>query len=413
MTPAMLGIIPNSHLSRKSPQTSHRAGARQVIIHLRNWATVFLLASASLAPGGPAQADEAPRNDKDGAARLPTPLDFATLKTLPLIETIERGTREYTLFLPDPDAFGARAPVAVPASGRARALARIEGLPPDLRRLVWLTWLLDCWGGKDTEGLHTFFYLWGGDDAFQVRDALFEAGLLSQDRVFRQAMAAFGPLYPADRKTRAPFFAWSQPATRIDATTTMPQPLNAFDEKLMALSVAFGSREAYVRAIEKFVAATPNLRDWVNAQRAKLSDETRLAWLTGQLSASPEAMAARIASWPAPYRQLYLIDLFNKEMLNGGVHQFFLNSSGALAPEVANALREAGLPKHAAAVEQGIAMFAAPYPADRKVRGRYFFVNGETTDWDKQLDALTAEVDDGAIGAAMLAIARREGVLPQ
>jgi hypothetical protein len=47
---------------------------------------------------------------------------------------------------------------------------------------------------------------------------------------------------------------------------------------------------------------------------------------------------------------------------------------------------------------------------DRQLRGRYFFANGETKDWDKQLDALTGDVDDGA---AMPAIARREGLLPK
>jgi hypothetical protein len=58
-------------------------------------------------------------------------------------------------------------------------------------------------------------------------------------------------------------------------------------------------------------------------------------------------------------------------------------------------------------------MFASPYPVDRQIRGRYFFVNGETTEWGNKLDALTVEVDDGAIGAAMLAIAQRAGLLPK
>ena len=58
-------------------------------------------------------------------------------------------------------------------------------------------------------------------------------------------------------------------------------------------------------------------------------------------------------------------------------------------------------------------MFASPYPVDRQIRGRYFLVNGETTAWDNKLDALTAEVDDGAIGVAMLAIAQRDGALPR
>ena len=58
-------------------------------------------------------------------------------------------------------------------------------------------------------------------------------------------------------------------------------------------------------------------------------------------------------------------------------------------------------------------MFASPYPVDRQIRGRYFFVNGETTERDNKLDALAVEGDGGAIGEAMLAIAQREGLLPK
>jgi hypothetical protein len=58
-------------------------------------------------------------------------------------------------------------------------------------------------------------------------------------------------------------------------------------------------------------------------------------------------------------------------------------------------------------------MFPTPYPVDRPVRGRYLFADGETTDWDNKLDALTSDVDDGAIDLAMLAIARRAGLSPR
>ena len=359
------------------------------------------MTAASLATGGAAGA----RADQPAIA-----LNLIALKTMPLITVIEKAGIGYTLFLPEPGFMALHSDHEGPGS----ALARIEALDPELRRLVWLTWLLDCWGLEKDQGLHTFFFLWGGDYAAEVRDALFEAGLLKQDRIFRQAMAAFGPHYPASRLTRTPFFAWSQPGTRIDATTTMPAPLNAFDRKILALSAAFGDRDAYGRALEDFVRGSPKLLAFVGEARAALSDDERLGWLTDRLSiAGPGAMAARIADWPAAYRALYLLDLFNEEMLNGGVHQFFSNSSGDLAPQVAAALREAGLAKHAAAVEKGIAMFASPYPVDRGERGRYFFVNGETTDWDNKLDALTGEVDDGAIGAAMLAIAKAADILPQ
>jgi Domain of unknown function (DUF4375) len=396
-------ICPVKRLHALSPWTA------QVIIRRTIWPAILLMAAAIFPFGDLAGAQtgdaETPRQ-RGGIDMIKQP-DFAALKTLPLIKVIERGTAEYTLRLPAPE------PVS-PRPGATSAFARIEGLDPDLRRLVWLTWLLKCWGPDEKEGLHTFFYLWGGDRAPQVRDALFEAGLLKQDRIFRRAMAAFGPHYPLERKARSPFFGWSQPAKQIDATTSIPAPLNAFDMKIMALGAVFGARDDYGRGIENFVRNNPALMAWADGVRAKFPDDMRLQWLTGRLSiAAPAAMAAIIAEWPAAYRRLYLLDLFNKEMLNGGVHQFFLNSSGDLAPQVAAALREAGLPRHADAVERGVAMFPAPYPVDRQMRGRYFFANGETTDWDKELDALTGDVDDGAIGAAMLAIAGREDLLPR
>src|SRR5581483_11978766 len=111
---------------------------------------------------------------------------------------------------------------------------------------------LECWGPQPEEGLHSFFYLSGGGHAREVRDALFEAGLLRQDEVFRQAMAAFGPHYPADRRSRAPFFAWSQPGEKIDATTSIPQPLNALDKRIMTLGGAFGSRQDFESAVARY-----------------------------------------------------------------------------------------------------------------------------------------------------------------
>jgi hypothetical protein len=368
--------------------------------------TIVALSSALLCVGALAASDgEASK----GPARLAPP-DFATLKTLPLIEIITRGTARYKALLPESSDRANR----MANAEAARAAAKIDGLDPDLRRLIWATWLLDCWGPEDLEGLHTFFFLWGGDYAMQVRDALFEAGLLRQDQIFRRAMAAFGPRYPIDGRVRESFFAWSQPGTRVDATTSIPQPLNAFDMRIMALAKAFGGRAEYEGALENFVLKTPALRAWADDARAAVSDEDRLRWLLSRLAtAGPETVKDRIATWPSAYRQLYLLDLFNSEMLNGGVHQFFLNSSGSLAREVAAALRDADLPNHADAVEKGIAMFAEPYPVDRQVRGRYFFVHGETTEWDKNLDALTIEVDDGAIGATMLAIAKHGDILPK
>lgn len=369
---------------------------------------VIVLSGALLCVGGVVDS----YGDESNSSAQSTPPNFEAMRTLPLIEIITRGTARYKASLPQSADHANRA-ANTEAAGAA---AKIERLDPDLRRLVWATWVLDCWGPEDLESLHSFFFLWGGEYAGQVRNALFEAGLLKQDEIFRRAMAAFGPRYPTDGKVRESFFAWSHPGTQVDGTTSIPQPLNAFDMKMTALAKAFGGRDAYASALERFVQNTPTLRAWTDDAHTQISEDERLSWLLGRLKAAapePEQMRDRIAIWPSAYRQLYLLDLINVEMLNGGVHQFFLNSSGALAREVAAALRETDLPHHADAVEKGIAMFAPPYPVDRQVRGRYFFVNGETTEWDNNLDALTGAVDDGAIGATMLAIAKRWHILPK
>ena len=365
---------------------------------------------AALAWGGAISAAHSAEAPPQNGGEMAAGPDFETLKTIPLISIVETAARTYTLLLPMADD-------ATPAFVREnsdKVLVRINDLDPELRRLVWLTWILSCWGPEDNEGLHTFFFLWGGDYAPETLDALTASGLQRQAAIFREAMAAFGPNYPVSRTAREMFFAWSRPGIRIDETTSIPQPLNAFDHKIMDLSASFGSRADYRRAIEEVVRRTPTLLAWANQARAKISDQDRLQWLTERLWVdTPEHMAKRIATWPAAYRQLYLLDLFNGEMLNGGVHQFFSNSSGDLALEVVVALREANLPKHADAVQKGVDMFAAPYPVDRQIRDGYFFGNGETTEWDNKLDALTADVDDGAIATAMLAIAKREGLLPK
>jgi Domain of unknown function (DUF4375) len=339
--------------------------------------------------------------------------DFEALKTIPLIEIIERTATPHTYGLEATGALSFGRPEEARAT-RAAALAKVEALEPNLRQLVWLVWVLRVWGSDPDEGMHTFFYLWGGDFAPQVKDALAKAGLTQQATAFTGIMDAFGPIYPLDQTTREKPFAWSQPATRIDEQTTQPQPLNAFDKRIIALGLQFGGRAEYGRALEGVVRGNPVLTAWASEARAAFPEDDRLRWLVRQLYvAAPEDMAKRTASWPAPYRQLYMLDIFNAEMLNGSVHQFFSNSSGNLAPDVATALREAGLPKHAEAVEAGMAMFGSPYPVDRKRRGTFLFKDEKSTDFDDKLYQLTGAVDDGEIGPAMLAIGKAAGILPR
>ena len=83
------------------------------------------------------------------------------------------------------------------------------------------------------------------------------------------------------------------------------------------------------------------------------------------------------------------MEIFNSEFENGGVHQFFYNSSGSVAPEVHAAFIELGLDRQAALFKRALDMFGANYPRDMgKRRDKYFSHEGWSA-FDKQLSDLT------------------------
>jgi hypothetical protein len=94
---------------------------------------------------------------------------------------------------------------------------------------------------------------------------------------------------------------------------------------------------------------------------------------------------------PKEQRTLLAMHTFNGEFENGGVHQFFLNSSGALAPEVYDAFIEMGLERQAAIFKRGLDMFGGNYPRDTTRRRDRFFDHSDWTEWDKKLSGLTDE----------------------
>jgi hypothetical protein len=336
------------------------------------------------------------------AAPLRTSADFDALKRIPTIDVVRDATLGATVYL-------------MFEEKRAGAFAKIEAEDPDLRALIWLAFLHARWGGvgQARKGLHTFFFMYGGDFAPQVLQSLQHAKLEREAATFAKAMALFGPRYPLTMKERAPYFAWSKPGRRVNETTTIPNDLNAFDRALMDEGDAFGSRQQFGERIAAYVERTPSLVAWTDSTRDKMSEQDRLNLLLRRLTVSDwESARSEIAAWPKPYRQLFLLHLFNEEMLNGGVHQFFVNSSGDFAPEVVSTMRDVGLPRHADAVQRAIDMFEKPYPSDRNVRHEHYFAK-KWSDWDEKLNAPTGEVDDGEIITAMLAIAKQEGLLPR
>ena len=56
------------------------------------------------------------------------------------------------------------------------------------------------------------------------------------------------------------------------------------------------------------------------------------------------------------------------EIGNGGLRQFFWNSTGVLAPEAVQGFRALGMVRIASVIEEAMMFFESPYPRDRNRR---------------------------------------------
>lgn len=214
--------------------------------------------------------------------------------------------------------------------------------------------------------------------------------------------------------------------------------MNEFDKKMLQISAEFGSRDQFGKTIAAYVERTPTLFSRIEAERAHLGEIARLRYLNRALLQRAAAwidderqLARNLANLPKDQRTLLAMHVFNAEFGNGGVHQFFLNSSGAFAPEVYDAFIELGLDRQAAIFKRGLDLFGSRYERDTQRRQARFFDRPEWNDWDKKLEALTdafyaldggmtvvqfnngAAVEGGpGIWPAMAVYARNKGLLP-
>jgi hypothetical protein len=336
---------------------------------------------------------------------------LTSLTEIPLWELIEHHVGPYSVraSLDPPDKF---------AQG-------LEGLDPDVRTLALLHVL---WNGLGRDGLHTYLYMQAGQTAPVVRDALEAAGLTREHRLFTEAMALFGQTYPLDNDVREKAFGYA----------TESQDLNEFDHRLLALSRDFGSRQQWTAKIVGYVNRNPALWQRIEAARATLSDARRFEYLSTALLADlglwkPYAEVDQVlARLTGPQRTLAILAAFNFEFENGGVHQFFYNAEGAIAPDVRQALVALGLDRQAELIGKGIAMFGDAYPRDTGQRREAHFHDHEGwNDWDKELSELTdafyaldggpqvlhmggdVQIDGGpGLRYAMLAFAKQHNLLP-
>ncbi len=66
-----------------------------------------------------------------------------------------------------------------------------------------------------------------------------------------------------------------------------------------------------------------------------------------------------------------------REVVNGGLKQYFSNSTGILAPEAVLGFQRIGRPELAAALQKAMAMIGEPYPREREQReGRLAALTG-------------------------------------
>jgi hypothetical protein len=93
-----------------------------------------------------------------------------------------------------------------------------------------------------------------------------------------------------------------------------------------------------------------------------------IAWETINIYDGEAAFLASIQPLPRPVVLLYAAHFCQSEICNGGLLQFFLNSTGILCPEAIEGFRLIGMPQAAAIVESAAASLGSPYPRDRKAR---------------------------------------------
>jgi hypothetical protein len=98
----------------------------------------------------------------------------------------------------------------------------------------------------------------------------------------------------------------------------------------------------------------------------------------------PDQFLATYQAIPVVPRVLYAAHFCESEITNGGLHQFFSNDTGVLAPEAIQSFRALRLPTAAAILAEAMTFFGPVYPRDRATRlERLGTIPGEErSEWD-------------------------------
>jgi hypothetical protein len=123
----------------------------------------------------------------------------------------------------------------------------------------------------------------------------------------------------------------------------------------------------------------------------------------------PEVFLADFGKASRAHQVVFAACWLQGEVLNGGLKQFFSNSTGVLAPEAVLACRTLGLTQLAQKCEEAMAWFGSSYPRERELRQAaleaFAVANPETYSPFEELDeVVTALIYDESPGLEQAAI---------
>ena len=91
-------------------------------------------------------------------------------------------------------------------------------------------------------------------------------------------------------------------------------------------------------------------------------------WERIDIYSGPERFLQTYAAAPPVVQVLFASHFCESEVSNGGLHQFFSNPTGVLAPEAEAAFGRIGLNAAADVLRRAMAFFGEPYPRDQAAR---------------------------------------------
>ena len=189
------------------------------------------------------------------------------------------------------------------------------------------------------------------------------------------------------------------------------------DHVLRTQSAAFkAAQPPLLKAAENILKTDPSYDSYL-AQREGADDWRKHTHLMSEIGAclaryaTPSEADAALSEIDPLLADFHVVDMFLLEALNGGMHQYIYNSTGMMAPQLADIMTRWELPEQAKAVQDTMALFPTPYPRDTQKRREIMLKFDEPT--DDAANAATWISDDPEIWEAVKTRAMEAGYWPR